>query len=155
MRVYLETTIPSYIIARPSADQTLLLRQRISRAWWETERSRHQLFISEVVFEEISKGEPEMALRRISLLEGIPQLLVTPPVKSLARQIANSGLLPAKALADAFHIALASVNQMDILLSWNFRHIANAAIQSRLRRIVESAGEQFPTICAPEQLFEI
>jgi hypothetical protein len=153
MRVYIETTIPSYVVARPAADLQRRLRQETTKAWWETERAKHELFISEVVLKEISKGEAEMAQRRAALLQDFKSLALTDGVRELARTILSGGLLPASAAADATHIALASIHSMDILLSWNFRHIANAAIQPRLRRLVASCNSTLPVICTPHQLF--
>jgi len=68
--------------------------------------------------------------------------------------VLDSGLLPATADRDAAHIALASAYEMDILLSWNCRHIANAALQARLRRLADAAGFTLPVICTPEELMD-
>ena len=95
-----------------------------------------------------------MAQRRLGLLQGIPLLQVTDEAKELARKILSSGILPATADRDAAHIALASVYEMDILLSWNCRHIANAANQRGMRKVVEAAGFNLPVLCTPEELME-
>ena len=95
-----------------------------------------------------------MAQLRLDLLDGVLLLQVTDEVKALARKVLASGLLPATADRDAAHIALASAYEMDILLSWNCRHIANAAIQARLRKLAEAAGFTLPVICTPEELTE-
>jgi predicted nucleic acid-binding protein len=117
-------------------------------------RHSHELFTSQVVLDEIAFGEPAMAQFRLETLQTVPLLQVTDGIKELARKVLTSGLLPATADRDAVHIALASAYNVDILLSWNCRHIANAAIQSRLRRLVESAGFELPVICTPEELME-
>ncbi len=95
-----------------------------------------------------------MAQLRLETLQTIPLLRVTDEVKELAGKVLISGLLPATSDRDATHIALASAYAMDILLIWNCRHIANAAIQTRLRRLVEAAGFTLPVICTPEELME-
>ena len=95
-----------------------------------------------------------MAQLRLDLLAGVPLLRVTDEAKRLARKVLESGLLPATANRDAAHIALASAYEMDILLSWNCRHIANAAIQARLRTLAAAAGFTLPVICTPEELME-
>ncbi len=95
-----------------------------------------------------------MAQLRLQTLQAIPLLQVTDEVKKLARKILTLGLLPATSDRDATHIALASAYEMDLLLSWNCRHIANAAIQTRLRRLVEAADFNLPVICTPEELME-
>lgn len=154
MRIYIESTIPSYVVARPARDLLQAARQQLTRDWWDLPREKHELFTSQIVLDEIAFGEKVMAQLRLELLQGVPLLQVTDTVKEFARQVLSSGLLPVTADRDAAHIALASAYEMDILLSWNCRHIANATIQARLRRLAESAGFTLPVICTPEELME-
>ena len=154
MRIYIESTIPSYVVARPARDLLQAARQQLTRDWWDLQREKHELFTSQVVLDEIAFGENAMAQLRLELLQGVPLLQVTDTVKEFARKVLSSGLLPVTADRDAVHIALASAYQMDILLSWNCRHIANAAIQARLRKLAEAAGLTLPVICTPEELME-
>ena len=95
-----------------------------------------------------------MANRRLELMAGITLLESTGEAGELTRNIMNSRLLPVKAEGDGAHIALATVHQMDILLTWNCRHIANAFILGRLRRLIESCGHSAPTICTPEEFLQ-
>src|SRR5437773_638173 len=132
MRIYIESTIPSYVVARPARDLLQAARQQITRDWWEVKRLNHELFASQIVIDEISIGEAAMAQRRLETLQRLPILQLTDEAKEGARKILASGLLPRTADRDAAHIALASAHEMDILLTWNCRHIANAAIQTRL-----------------------
>jgi hypothetical protein len=127
-------------------------RQRLARDWWEMDRKRHELFTSQIVLDEIAAGEVEMARRRLRLMAGIMVLDLIPDAENLADHILKSGLVPAKADSDAAHIALATVHKMDILPTLNCRHIANASIAVRLRRLVQSAGYELPAICTPEEL---
>lgn len=154
MRIYIESTIPSYVVARPARDLLQAARQQLTRDWWELKREKHELFTSQVVLDEIAFGEKEMARLRLELLQTVPLLQGADDVKEFARKILSSGLLPATADRDAVHIALASTYEMDILLSWNCRHIANAAIQARLRKLADAAGFTLPEICTPEELME-
>ena len=154
MRIYIESTIPSYLVARPARDLIQAARQQLTKDWWEFSRASHELFTSQIVLDEIAVGESAMAKLRLESLQAVPLLPVADEVKELARKILESGLLPAAADRDAAHIALASTYNLDILLSWNCRHIANAAIQSRLRRLVEAGGFELPVICTPEELME-
>ena len=154
MRIYLESTIPSYVVARPARDLLQAARQQLTRDWWDLQRQKHELFASQVVLDEVAFGEQAMAQLRMELLQGVPLLPVTEDVKDFARMIQTSGLLPVTADRDATHIALASAYELDILLSWNCRHIANAAIQARLRRLADAAGFTLPVICTPEELLE-
>src|SRR5580658_6222232 len=104
------------------------------------DRKRHELFTSQIVLDEIAAGEVEMARRRLRLMAGIMVLDLIPDAENLADHILKSGLVPAKADSDAAHIALATVHKMDILPTLNCRHIANASIAVRLRRLVQAEG---------------
>ena len=103
------------------------------------------------MLDEIAAGEPAMAQRRLELVAGLAVLDLTPAAESLADEVLRSGLLPADADGDAAHIALASTHGMEILLTWNCRHIANPAIVGRLRRLVETQGHKLPEIYTPEE----
>jgi hypothetical protein len=151
MRVYIESTIPSYVVARPARDLLQAARQQITCDWWEAQRERHELFTSQVVLDEIAEGEPLMAKRRLDLMSEIAVLDLSVQAELLAAGILTSGLVPSNADGDAAHIALATVHKMDILLTWNCRHIANAAIVGRLRRLVAGQGFTLPEICTPEE----
>ena len=154
MRVYVESTIPSYVVARPARDLLQAARQQLAKDWWEFEREKHELFTSQLVLDEIAFGDKEMAARRLETTRSVPLVRATDEVKELAAKILASGLLPATAGSDATLIALATIYELDILLTWNSRHIANAAIRERLRKIVEAAGFALPVICTPEELME-
>ena len=152
MRIYIESTIPSYVVARPARDILQAARQQITRDWWDLKRVEHELLISQVVLDEIAFGETAMVRLRMDLVQDIPLLEFTDEVLEFAHKVLDSGLLPRESDRDAAHIALATVHEMDLLLSWNCRHIANAAIQTRLRRLAEVAGLNLPVICTPEEL---
>ena len=154
MRIYIESTFPSYVVARPARDLLQAARQQLTRDWWELKREKHELFTGQLVLDEIAFGEPEMARRRLELVADLTLLESTEEAGRLPRNIMDSGLLPAKAEGDGAHIALATVHQMDILLTWNCRHIANAFIRGRLRRLIAACGYSTPTICTPEELLQ-
>ena len=151
MRIYIESTILSYVVARPARDLLQAARQQLTRDWWDLKREHHELFTSQVVLDEITDGEAEMARQRLKLLRGVPLLELNAAANDLGREVLRSGLLPASADGDAAHIALATVHEMDILLTWNCRHIANVAIQQRLRRLVEQSGYTLPSLATPEE----
>ncbi len=151
MRIYIESTIPSYVVARPARDLLQAARQQLTRDWWDLKRERHELFTSQVVLDEIADGEAAMARQRLKLLRGVPLLEPTVAANELGREILDSGLLPSSADGDAAHIALATVHEMDILLTWNCRHIANVAIQQRLRRLAEQNRYTLPSLATPEE----
>ena len=95
-----------------------------------------------------------MARQRLALMGDMPVVRATDEVEALTQSILDSGVLPADADRDAAHIALATIHEMDILLSWNCRHIANAFIQAKLRKLADAAGYTLPVICTPEELLE-
>ena len=133
--LYLETTIPSYLTSRPSRDLIIAGHQEITREWWEKRRDTFQLYISQLVVDEVSAGDPVAARERLKALQDLPLLDITPEVTELATGILASGKIPRKAATDAAHIAIAAVHGMDFLVTWNCVHIANAAITKALATI--------------------
>ena len=131
-RLYLETPIPSYLVARPSRDVITHGQQAATRHWWEIRRSSYEVFVSEFVDLEAARGDAEMAAARATAMQDLPRLAVTEAALELAAEILRTGLIPAKAGVDASHIAVASVHRMDILLTWNCTHIHNIAISRQI-----------------------
>ena len=151
-RIYIETTIPSYLTARPSRDIVQAARQQLTREWWDVERRNYDLCISQIVLDEVAAGDAAAAHRRMAVIDTLPLLDLTFEVDGLAETIMQSGLLPASASRDAVHIAVTAVHQVHFLLTWNCRHIANATIFRDLQHIIMSAGYDVPVICTPEEL---
>ena len=153
-KVYLETTIPSYLTARPSRDLVTAAHQQITREWWDTRRHDFDLFVSQMVIDEASAGDPEAAIRRLDVLASLPLLDPQAEGTALAQMLIDHIPLPARAAADALHIAIAVVNGMDYLLTWNCTHIANAALRGRIEAACRSQGFRVPIIWTPEELLE-
>ena len=153
-RLYLETTIPSCLVARASRDAILHGQQAATRKWWEQRRSHYELFVSEFVDIEAARGDAGMSAARAAAMRGLPRLAATEDVRELASEILGAGLIPAKAQVDASHIAVAAVHQMDILLTWNCTHIHNIAISRQIGHICARAGWPCPAICTPFDLLE-
>ena len=107
-RLYLETTIPSYLVARPSRDLRIAADQEATQEWWDERRSDFDLFILETVVREVGRGNPEMAAARIASLRGVRVLPDTPLANRLAKHLLASGIIPAVAEDDAAHVALAA-----------------------------------------------
>jgi hypothetical protein len=151
-RLYLETTIPSYLTSRPSRDLIIAGHQQVTREWWEKRRDAFQLYISQLVVDEASAGDPAVARERLKALQDLPLLDITPEVTELASGILASGKIPRKAATDAAHIAISAVHAMDFLVTWNCVHIANAANARALAQICRQHGCECPMICTPEGL---
>jgi predicted nucleic acid-binding protein len=151
--VYIETTIPSFLTARPSNNLILAGKQEVTRLWWENRKDKYHLCVSQYVLDEASKGDKDAAKKRMEVIEKIELLEIDEEVILLTRVIMNSGLIPAKADTDAGHIAIAARYGIDYLITWNCTHIANAEILSRINYVVFEAGFILPTICTPDELF--
>ena len=151
--IFIETTIPSLYVSRPSRDLLQLARQELTREWWDTQRQEFDLFTSQLVLDEAADGEAAKASERLQLLAGIPLLDLNDPVRALAKKLVSTGILPSVAGRDAFHIAAAGVHRVDFLLTWNCKHIANPFIADRLHACFSDAGVHLPVICTPEQFF--
>lgn len=152
--LYLETTIPSYLTARPSNDLAKAARQAATRLWWDTRRAKYACFVSQLILDEAARGDADAASLRLGVLEGIPRLDLTDEALGLAKVLLSRKGLPAHALEDALHIAVSAVHRMEYILTWNFRHIANARTMKTIRRVCEEAGHPCPEICTPDQLLE-
>jgi predicted nucleic acid-binding protein len=151
-RLYLETTIPSYLTAWPSRDVVILGHQETTREWWATCRERFELYVSALVVNEAAQGDAEAARLRLQALQDIPELAASPSAEELAAALLREGAVPAVARIDAAHIAIAAVHGMDFLVTWNCRHIANAEMEPRIRQVCARHGWPCPVICTPEQL---
>jgi hypothetical protein len=149
---YIETTIPSYYTARNTRSILQASRQLATREWWDGGCSGFDLVTSTETLNESREGDPEMAHLRVCLLQRVRIIPVTSEAADLARLLVASGLVPMAAAPDAVHIALASVHQIDFLVTWNFKHIANPYIRERLRTKINDSGYRMPVMCSPEEL---
>lgn len=150
----IETTIPSYYVARASVNLIQASRQASTRSRWDSGCCNFDLFTSQEVIQEAKFGDEDMARQRLELLLPLPRLPLTEEVGALALTLIRAGLVPDKAASDAVHIAVASVHQMNYIVTWNFKHIANPYTRDRLRALVADAGFQLPVMCSPEELIQ-
>jgi predicted nucleic acid-binding protein len=152
--VYIETTIVSYLTARPSRDLVQRAHQQLTRRWWRTRRSQFDLYVSPPVVQEAAGGDPRRAQKRLAALKAVPVLDATPEAMRLAEALVGSGAVPTQAVVDATHIAIATVHGMAYLLTWNCAHIANATMRTRIESICRTVGYEPPVLCTPEELME-
>ncbi len=152
--VYVETSVISYLTARPSRDVVVAAYQEITREWWRGARNRFALFASGLVVAEAGTGDPDAARARLEIIETLPQLRATAEATELARHLLELGAVPKEAGDDAAHIAIAVTNGIDYLVTWNFRHIANATMRSRIEDVCRRSGYAPPIICTPNELLE-
>lgn len=151
-KVYIETTIISYLTARPSKNILATAWQELTKEWWTHRRTYFDLFTSELVLAEAYKGDAEAAQRRLNHLEDIPIIATTDSAIEFARRLINEGPLPEKAIDDALHIALSAVHRIDYLMTWNFKHIDNAEMKPSIRELCILHGYHYPEICTPQEL---
>src|SRR5262245_3388290 len=147
--VYIETSIVSYLTARPSRDLLVAAHQQLTVVWWDEQRTRYEIFTSQVVLAEARAGDPDAAQQRLTVLERLPLLDMTDAAVALASMLVTGQALPAQAAQDALHLAVACVHGMQYLLTWNWTHLANAPLRSRLDRGCPAAGYTTPIPCAP------
>jgi predicted nucleic acid-binding protein len=150
--VYIETSILGYLTARSTKNLILAANIEVTKEWWEFHRSIFKLYVSQVVLDEVTRGDAEIALKRLEILNGLPLVELNQSVRSLAAQFLSRSNLPPKASDDAVHIAAATIHGLDYLLTWNCKHIANAQIQRKLTEISLDSGYQLPVICTPYEL---
>lgn len=154
-RVYIETSVVSYLTARHNNDITATSNKNITLDWWENQRPKFELVVSEFVLTEAAFGHPEAAARRMAALQDIPELQTTPDVLNLGLELIRRNALPAKAEIDAYHVAAAAVNGIEYLLTWNCTHIANATTRPKIEAICRALGYEPPIICTPQELTEL
>lgn len=150
-RTYVETTIVSYLTARPTRDLVRAAEQEITREWWDG-RQTFDLYVSQLVLDEAAAGDPDASSRRLVALRDAAILDTTDEAIALGRHLVAAGGLPTKAAADALHIAIAAVHGLDYLLTWNCTHIANARTRGKIEGLCREAGYDPPMLCTPMEL---
>ena len=150
--IYVETSIIGYLTARSSDRLIFAGRQALTRLWWFHRRHLYRLVSSPLTLEEIARGDPEAAAERVTYFEGIEILDSTDArIAILAETLVSKSLLPAKARADALHVAIATIHRVEYILTWNCRHIANADQLPRLYRLLRELGYSPPLIVTPDE----
>lgn len=152
-KVYLETSVISYLTSRPSRDVVTLAKQELTREWWRTSRQCFDVYVSQPVMDEIKAGDPDAARERLDAVESIPVLSVNENITALYEYLLSARLVPHGAATDAFHIATAAYYGIPYLLTWNFKHINNAATKRKIADAVRNAGYAEAVTVTPEELW--
>jgi hypothetical protein len=153
-RVYLETSVVSYLTARRSRDLLIAAHQQVTIDWWDTQRQKFRLVGSQLVLQEASMGDPEAVQRRLKILDSVTFLDIDDETKSLANQLIKAGVMPSEYPEDALHISIAVVNGVEYLLTWNYKHMVSAKIRSSVEGLCRQIGYEPTLICTPEELME-
>ena len=153
-KVYVETTVVSYLTARASRDDALLQDQEATKLWWSDCLDYCELFASVVVAREASRGDSTAAKERMDFVYSMTILKPDANTKRLARRFVKLGAIPDTEKEDALHVAIATAYGMDYLVTWNLRHIKNPVKRAEIEKICRKAGFQPPIICTPADLYE-
>lgn len=153
-KVYLETTVLSYLTAWPSRDVVIAGHQQVTRDWWAACPERFELVASELVVQEASEGDAQAAEHRLAILRNLPLIETSEAALNLARQLVAAAAVPQKAADDALHLAIAATNGVEYLVTWNCRHLANATMRASIEAVCRAAGYEPPIICTPDELLE-
>ena len=154
-KVYIETTVVSYLTAKPSRDLLVAGHQQATRELWPKLCDEYETFVSALVYEEGRRGDCEQAQLRLEAIKAFRMLAVEEDAQVLAQKLIDGCAVPAKYPEDALHIAIAAVNGVDVIVTWNFAHLNNPFTRALVRQVVETAGFVCPEICSPEELLEI
>jgi hypothetical protein len=152
--VYIESSVISYLTARPSADPLKGAWQSVTKLWWDTRRDQVTACISPFVVEEVSAGDPEAAKQRIEVIRSLNMLDTNEEIEALTDYLLLGGGLPANARFDALHIAYAAYHSVNVVLSWNFRHIANPVQLPVMRALCNARGYRLPQLVLPLEMME-
>jgi hypothetical protein len=153
-KVYVETTVVSYLVARPSHDVTLASRQQATQQLWTEHAENFEFIISNVVVSEVREGDPIAAQRRLEVLANLTVLDMSPAANMLAQNLMDAGAVPQNLGPDAQHIAIATVNSIEYLISWNYKHIVNETKRQLINQVCRASGFQPTTLCTPIELIE-
>lgn len=150
--IYIETSVVSDLTARPSNHPVNAARQRATKEWWETQSANFELVSSTITEEEADQGDKEAARQRGETLQDMRILSPTDDVHSLVDSLLDSQAIPRTSQDDAYHVAIAAVNDIDYLLTWNQKHIVGPTARSRIRATCEREGYRCPGIYRPDEL---
>ena len=152
--VYLETTVVSYLTARPNRDVVMAGHQQSTQEWWENRKQDFRVVASQLVLQEAGRGDRQATQRRLDILGGVELVEITPNATTLARALIETGVVPETSLEDALHVAIAVVNGCKYLVTWNYRHLAGAGVRARIEAFCRDEGYEPTIICTREELLE-
>ena len=152
--VYIESSVISYLTSRPSADPIKNAWQAVTVQWWNTKLDQVTACISAYVIEEVSAGDPEAARQRIDMIRPLTVLDTNAEIEALADFLLLGGGLPPKARFDALHIACAAVHNVNIVMTWTFKHIANPVQLPVMRELCAARGYRLPELVSPLEMME-
>lgn len=155
-KIYLDSSVISYLSANPSRDIVTQARQRISYDWVARWREDiWEVFVSKFVLDEIALGDPDAAKNRLIMVQPLSLLPFLPEAERVASRLVSSGAVPEVAQADAMHLAMAAVHKIDYLLTWNQKHLDNPILRNKIEAAIVKCGYSPTIVLSPERLLEI
>lgn len=151
-KVYIETSVIIYLTARISRDIITAAHQQVTQEWWDFRRKDFDLYVSQLVIKEAGRGDKAVSEKRLSILKDIPLLQLNDEITDFAKKIISARIIPEKYAEDSIHIAITTIHNIDYLITWNCRHIANAEIRRNISKLCDQSGYDIPIICTPEEL---
>ena len=155
LSLYIETSVVSYLTGRPSSNTIVAGHQAATQELWSCLLGRFAPHISDLLLQEIQRGDPSQAEARLDAIRGLPILDVDQEVERVAGALLARKAVPRKCPEDAVHVAVAAVNHMELIVTWNFRHINNPVMKGRMRDVLAQVGYDLPEICSPDELLEV
>ncbi|MDZ4755269.1 MAG: type II toxin-antitoxin system VapC family toxin [Phycisphaerae bacterium] len=152
--VYVKTSVISELTSGPSRELVTAAHHQLTLEWWSIARRGFRVFISEIVVQAASLGDPDSARLRLAAIGQIPLFQVSEDARTLAKVLIADLAIPANAAIDALHVAVAADNGIDFLPTWNCKHIANAKTRTQIQRSLRSRGYDPPVLCTPEELMK-
>ena len=152
LKLYLDTSIINFVIAEDSLIEKQVTRQLLR----EIEREKYEVFISEVVLLEINRAPEAISQKLKSIVKDLDaeELSIDQESQMLANRYIEEGIIPEKYENDALHIAIASVNNLDVIVSWNFRHIVKLKTKREVTGVNAIMGYKEIEIYSPWEVVE-
>ena len=152
--VYIETTVIGHIAGRIHPNPTIASQQHVTRQWWARASLRYELFISQLTIDECADGDAQAAKERLAVVSGINLIVPSPDAERLAELLVERNAVPAAQPRDALHISIAAVSGIQFIVTWNFKHLLNPHLQTKIANTCREGGFEPLVICTPQQLLE-
>jgi len=151
-KVYIETSVVSYFVGEISKNIIIAGHQASTKDFWGKLNIEIEPIISALVIKEASQGDKEKAESRIKAIEGFTVIDVSIQAEDLADLLLEKNGIPKEFPEDALHVAIAAVEKIDFIATWNFKHINNPFTKNKIKQIIEDAGFSCPVLASPEEL---
>jgi hypothetical protein len=152
--VYLDTTIPS-AYWYDGRNLLALARRQLTREWWRTERKHFALLVSSVTEAELREGQFPRQRECLKLVWRLRFLPITRAAHKFTAALLDARIVPDNKPRDALQLAMASVHEVDYLLTWNYAHLANPVVQERLGKLCQRSRLRSPVLVSPETIPQV